>query len=154
MPRRTLALVLLALFLLATPAQAGTTYLPLVLHSTGTWYAFVTDVVDGDTVRVSLCGMTLRVRYIGIDTPDRGQCYYAEAKARNTELVLHKTVLLVRDTSEADRYRRLLRYIYTGDTFVNAEFVRGGYARAGTGKPDVVQQPDLSMVCGGMDGTE
>ena len=49
----------------------------------------------------------------------------------------NQTVVLVRDVSETDRYGRLLRYVYVGDVFVNAELVRRGYAQVATYPPDV-----------------
>ena len=35
--------------------------------------AFVTRVVDGDTIRVEIDSEVFRVRYIGIDTPETGE---------------------------------------------------------------------------------
>ncbi len=93
----------------------------------------VTRVVDGDTIEI--WGGD-RVRYIGIDTPEIDEPYYAEATAKNKELVNGKEVRLVKDVSEKDQYGRLLRYIYVGDLFVNAELVRLGYARAKRYPPD------------------
>ena len=52
-------------------------------------------------------------------------------------LVGGKTVRLQRDVSETDRYGRLLRYVYTGDVFVNAVMVEEGFATAVTFPPDV-----------------
>ena len=48
-----------------------------------------------------------------------------------------RTVQLERDVSETDQYGGLLRYVYVGTIFVNAELVRGGYATAWTYPPDV-----------------
>ena len=93
----------------------------------------VTRVIDGDTIVVQGGD---RVRYIGIDTPEIGEPYYLEATAKNAELVEGKEVRLEKDVSEKDRYGRLLRYIYVGDLFVNAELVRWGYARAHSYPPD------------------
>jgi micrococcal nuclease len=45
--------------------------------------------------------------------------------------------LLVKDISETDKYDRLLRYVFVGDTFVNFELVNQGYAAAVTFPPDV-----------------
>jgi len=42
--------------------------------------ALVTRVIDGDTVVLE---NGEHVRYIGIDTPERGRPYYAEAKREN-----------------------------------------------------------------------
>ncbi len=44
---------------------------------------------------------------------------------------------LVRDVSDRDRYNRLLRYVYIGKTFVNAELVRLGHARPMAIAPNV-----------------
>ncbi len=53
-----------------------------------------------------------------------------EATRVNQSLVGGKTVLLEKDVSETDRYGRLLRYVYVGEVFVDAELVRLGYAQA------------------------
>lgn len=91
-------------------------------------YAKVIKMIDGDTIEL---GNGERVRYIGIDSPERlngGECYYQEALEKNSELVLGKSVRLVNDISEADKYHRLLKYVYVGDVFVNELLVREGYA--------------------------
>jgi micrococcal nuclease len=97
----------------------------------------VTRVVDGDTIHVGLSDGDWSVRLIGINTPEVGQYYYQEAKDKMEELVAGKAVLLQKDVSETDKYRRLLRYAYLGDLFVNAEMVKEGYAQAATYPPDV-----------------
>jgi len=97
----------------------------------------VIRVIDGDTIEIE---GGARVRYIGIDTPEtygEAECYGWEATAKNRELVEGKRVRLVKDVSEADRYGRLLRYVYVDGVFVNAELVRLGYALAVTYPPDV-----------------
>lgn len=99
--------------------------------------AQVLEVIDGDTIRVEVAGEEYKVRYIGVDTPEREQPFYAEASQVNAELVEGQTVLLVQDISETDQYGRLLRYVFVGDTFVNYELVSRGYAAAATFPPDV-----------------
>lgn len=100
--------------------------------------AQVTHIVDGDTIDVEIEGITYRVRYIGMDTPERGEPFYSEATEINRQLVQGQTVILVKDVSETDRYGRLLRYVYLqDDTFVNATLVEQGYAQAATYPPDV-----------------
>jgi micrococcal nuclease len=49
-------------------------------------------------------------------------------------------VRLEKDISETDKYGRLLRYVYVGDLFVNAELVKLGYAQVATYPPDVKYQ--------------
>jgi micrococcal nuclease len=105
--------------------------------------ANVTRVIDGDTIEVSVAGRTHRLRYIGIDTPERGACFFDAATERNRRLVGGRTVRLERDVSETDRYGRLLRYVYAGETFVNAALVREGFANASTYPPDVAHAEEF-----------
>jgi len=100
----------------------------------------VSHVVDGDTIKLENGKV---VRYIGIDTPETVdprkpvQCFGAEASAKNKQLIEGKEVRLVKDVSETDKYGRILRYVYIGDTFVNDYLVRNGYAHSSTYPPDV-----------------
>ncbi len=57
------------------------------------------------------------------------QCYGNEASEFNHELVEGRRVLLRFDRELRDRFGRLLAYVYVGETFVNAELLRLGYAR-------------------------
>lgn len=108
--------------------------------------AQVVRVIDGDTIDVSFDGRVYRVRYIGMDTPETVnpntpvECMGKEASAANARMVGGQTVRLEKDISETDRYGRLLRYVYVGDLFVNAELVRLGYAQVSTFPPDVRYQ--------------
>ena len=108
--------------------------------------AQVTRVIDGDTIDVSISGEVFRVRYIGMDTPETVhptkpvEWMGKEASEANKQLVDGKTVNLEKDVSETDQYGRLLRYVYVGDVFVNAELVRLGFAQVSTYPPDVKYQ--------------
>src|SRR5712691_1165678 len=87
--------------------------------------AYVTRVIDGDTVEVSIAGRDDEVRYIGIDTPETVkpgtpiQCFGPEASALNHRLVEGGRVRLVFDRERRDVYGRLLAYVYRGRLFVN-----------------------------------
>lgn len=106
--------------------------------------AQVTGITDGDTITVRMAGKDYNLRYILINTPEVGQPYAAEATAANRTLVMGKTVYLVKDVSETDRYGRLLRYVYLDDgTFVNAELVREGWAQVATFPPDVTKESEI-----------
>ena len=100
----------------------------------------VVDVVDGDTIKVRMDGQIYTVRYIGIDTPEstiEKEYFGKEASQKNFELVNGREVVMYRDKSETDRYDRLLRFVFVGDTFINFELVNQGYANAKEYKPDV-----------------
>ena len=99
--------------------------------------ARVTSVIDGDTIEVALAGQTYRVRYIGIECAEPGLYGSEQATQENRHLVEGKTVRLEKDVSETDQYGRLLRYVYVGGIFVNAELIRRGVATAWTYPPDV-----------------
>lgn len=108
--------------------------------------ATVSGIVDGDTITLST---GQKVRYIGIDTPEihhpaKGkQCFGNEAKQRNSELVLGKTVRLEKDVNETDRYGRLLRYVWLGNELINQKLVADGFAHAASYPPDIARQTDL-----------
>lgn len=103
----------------------------------------VIQVVDGDTIKIE---GRMKVRYIGINTPETVdfnkpvECYGQEASNKNKELVSGKTVELEKDVSETDKYGRLLRYVWLGDTLINEYLVREGYAQVSTYPPDVKYQ--------------
>jgi micrococcal nuclease len=76
------------------------------------------------------------VRYIGVNTPERDETCYSEARNGNAALVQGQAVRLVKDVSETDRFGRLLRYVYVGSTFVNQALVEQGWAEAVSYPPD------------------
>lgn len=85
--------------------------------------AKVVKVVDGDTVHVDRSGQTLKIRIVGIDTPETVhpgkpvQCYGPEASRRAEELMGGKTVGIEYDDSQGrlDRYGRTLAFIWLPD---------------------------------------
>ena len=104
----------------------------------------VSRVIDGDTIQVFLDGESQTIRYIGVDTPETRhpsipvECYGPEASLFNEELVAGKHVLLEKDTTDQDKYGRLLRYVWIeGVGLVNHILVEAGYARVSTYPPDV-----------------
>lgn len=128
----------------AAPTVVTTTHSRLRAITTSTNFAaVVTRVIDGDTIVIDT---GQRVHYLGINAPelaDQGEtndCFAADAAARNKDLVLGKTVRLVKDVSDKDEFGRLLRYVYYVDgTFVNLKLVEQGYARAEVVLPDEAQ---------------
>ena len=138
MRRGATAIGFVVLVLVATGAagadQVNMVYLPVIR---GPWpevhWATVVSVSDGDTIRVDLDDCPLegvRVRYVLVDTPERGQCYWAEARDRNRELVEGRRIGLERDASEWDSWGRLLRYPWAADSGdVGAVLIREGLGR-------------------------
>jgi len=94
--------------------------------------AVVLSVIDGDTIEVMLDGKHETVRYYGIDTPERQEPCYEEAKKRNDELA-DRHVLLVADARDRDSGGRLLRYVFTLEGYsIDAALVAEGFAHAWT----------------------
>jgi len=100
----------------------------------------LTKVIDGDTIEVQIEGQTYRVRYIGIDTPERGDYGFKDATDFNSSLLKAGEIILIKDVSETDRYDRLLRYVFVDGLFINYELVRQGYAYAVSFPPDIACQ--------------
>ena len=103
-------------------------------------------VVDGDTIYVQLADRVEKIRYIGVNTPEIHHPIKGEepggreAAAMNRRLVGGRHVRLEMDVRSRDRYGRLLAYVWLGDTMVNAELVRRGYAQVMTVPPNVRYQ--------------
>jgi len=106
----------------------------------------VVKVVDGDTIHVRVDERVEKVRYIGVNAPEvhhptRGEEPGGrEASDANRRLVVGRHVRLELDIQSRDRYGRLLAYVWVGDTMVNAELVRQGYAQVMTVPPNVRYQ--------------
>jgi micrococcal nuclease len=67
----------------------------------------VTKVIDGDTIDVQLDSGPIRVRFHGIDAPEKAQPHGMEATAALSTWILNKEVRL--EPFEQDRYERLVR---------------------------------------------
>jgi len=98
--------------------------------------AYVTRVVNGDTIYAELGGRLEAVRYLGVNTPRiehpayGAESYATIAREANRRLVEGKWVFLVFEGPARDRYGRLLAYVWSGSTFVNAALVHYGYGEA------------------------
>lgn len=115
--------------------------------------AQVTKVVDGDTIVVN---NTQTVRFVGMDTPETVDprrpvgCFGKEASNETKSLLSGKTVILQKDVSDTDKYKRILRYIFlpleNGQIlFVNDYLVREGFARVLTYPPDTKYDRQLRV---------
>ena len=134
-PLPTSTIEAIPIFTAAPALSSGHTCISPQQPQTG----IVVDVVDGDTIKVRIDGQNYTIRYIGIDTPEstiEKEYFGKEASQKNFELVNGREVVMYRDKSETDRYDRLLRYVFVGDTFINFELVNQGFANAKEYKPD------------------
>jgi micrococcal nuclease len=103
------------------------------------------SVIDGDTIELRDVG---RVRYIGIDAPERDESYYDEAREYNERLLSQGEMSLGYGRERYDRYRRTLAYVYVRteagrSVFVNEEMIRAGWAKALEIPPNTEYAPRL-----------
>ncbi|MDO8622813.1 MAG: thermonuclease family protein [archaeon] len=84
----------------------------------------VLRVVDGDTIKIE----NETVRLLGINTPEKGEKYYQEAKDFLEVLILNKTIQLESGKENRDKYYRKLRYIFVDGKNINLELVKNGFA--------------------------
>lgn len=90
----------------------------------------VYQVEDGDTIEAVIDGQVWPVRLYGVDTPERGEACYREARDRLIRLAAGK-VHLLEDSRNQDEFGRLLRYVFLPDgTSVDATLVAEGFAHA------------------------
>ncbi len=92
----------------------------------------IAHVVDGDTIDL-VSGE--RVRFLGVDAPESGACHFEEARAAMRKKLEGKQVRIEKDISGADRYGRLLRYVYVlssdptkDDVLINEWLLHEGHA--------------------------
>jgi len=99
----------------------------------------VTRVIDGDTIVI---GSGKKVRLIGVDTPETVhpnkpvEYFGKQASTFTKKMLTGKRIRLEFDQNKADKYGRLLGYVFLEDgTFFNAELIKQGYAYAYTKYP-------------------
>jgi endonuclease YncB( thermonuclease family) len=89
-------------------------------------------VIDGDTIRTNLG----TVRLVGIDTPEKGEPGYEEAKLVLT-LLLDGKITLVQDVNYYDKYHRMLRYVLVDGEDAGAIMIQTGHAVPMAIEPDI-----------------
>jgi endonuclease YncB( thermonuclease family) len=88
-------------------------------------YKSVERIIDGDTIVVE---NNTHIRLLGINTPEKGEKYYNEAKNFLSELVSNKTIKLEYGKERYDKYQRTLAYVILNGKNINIEQVRNGFA--------------------------
>lgn len=129
------------------PSQAPTSFRPG--SAIGVLAASVTRIIDGDTVDVRLeSGKGDRVRFIGVDTPERGRPYSSEATSYTSKNLAGASIFLELDVEQRDRYGRLLAYVWLAQpssgseaevrtAMHNARLLLDGFAQLLTVPPNV-----------------
>lgn len=87
----------------------------------------VTSVTDGDSFRGSVRGEEIEVRLLGINAPERDECFATESTNWLTETIEGKEIGLARE-AELDQFDRVLARAVVDGTYVNLEAVATGHA--------------------------
>jgi micrococcal nuclease len=105
--------------------------------STSTLYP-VTDVLDGDTIKVKLGDHEETLRLLGINTPEVDskyrtlQCWGPEASKETKQKLTGASVRIESDPSQSlrDKYDRMLVYVFLDDgTNFNQQLIEEGFAQ-------------------------
>lgn len=97
----------------------------LVINSFSNYeFAKIDRVIDGDTIKSN----ETSIRFLGINTPEKKEKYYQEAKDFLEQKVLNKTVQLEYGKDKTDRYNRSLAYVFLNNKNVNIELIESGLA--------------------------
>lgn len=127
-------IALFSLLFLLSGCQAGNP-----VHTSGTVERLdveVTEVVDGDTIKIMYNGKEETVRYLLIDTPETRhprlgkQPLGEEAKKENEKIIEAGDISIEFDVGERfDDYGRLLAYVYADGESVQEQLIESGHAR-------------------------
>ncbi len=94
--------------------------------------AAVVSVTDGDTIAVRINGVEHELRMLGINAPERSECWGPEATAHLSAMIEGRNLLLTSGEEDTDQFGRLLRYAYLdelgGPVLVNSKMVEAGNA--------------------------
>jgi len=88
--------------------------------------AKVERIVDGDTIVLSSGSI---VRYVGITAPENNEPFEKESTEENRKLVEGKSVNLEYDNYKADKFGRILAYVFVDDKNVPLELTKKGLAQ-------------------------
>ena len=133
-------LILAGIIFLSGILLGGKILLPKIIpiHPEDNMIYVATYITDGDTFKIN---NNTRIRLLGIDAPEKNECYYQESRQALIDLIEHKEIKLEKDITDKDRYDRWLRYAILikkneDNMLVNDYMVRQGYAITTSIAPD------------------
>lgn len=103
----------------------------------------VVRVIDGDTIVALLDGEEVRVRLIGVNAPESGECLAEESKKRLEEILQDKQARLETDEEESDRFGRMPAYLWAEEVLVNERLAAEGLVLSRPYPPNTLRQSEL-----------
>ncbi len=97
----------------------------ILTNSLYSFQAKVISMVNGDTIAVLSNEKKIKIRFYGIDCPEKKQCYGLEAKTFVSNMVFGKMVEVKGFNKSWDR---LVALIYIKDVCLNEELIKNGFA--------------------------
>jgi endonuclease YncB( thermonuclease family) len=102
-------------------------------------------VIDGDTFE-DAAGR--KIRLLAIDTPERGEAFYEEAKTELKRILGNRRLRFEFGPESTDHYGRLLAFVFADDSiFVNARLLEEGLARAYFFEENMLTSPYVDRLC-------
>ena len=93
------------------------------------WQVKEGSIYDGDTLRVIKGNEELKIRFCGIDAPEKAQALGIESRDYLRSLVAFSKGQVYITPIESDRYGRTVAELFdTNGNFLNAEMVKAGLA--------------------------
>lgn len=92
----------------------------------------LTRVHDGDSGLMRIGNLEVEIRLQGVNAPEQGECFHAQARARLEEIQGRAVQVQV---VGSDQFGRNLAYLRLDGTLLNAELAAGGFAIATTPEP-------------------
>lgn len=92
----------------------------------------LSEVIDGDTIRVIIGNTRQNIRLIGLNAPETKDCMGNWSRIELEKLLEGQTILLENDSTQGDvdKYGRFLRYVRTaGGININEKLIRIGAAK-------------------------
>lgn len=121
-----------------TPAQDETATSEIKTEVVKSEIGVVSRVVDGDTIEVTTGDKLMKIRIVGINTPETVdprksvECFGLQASAEAKKLLLNQKVFLEKDLTQddQDRYGRYLRFVWLENSNIDygKQMIANGYA--------------------------
>jgi len=121
--KEVILLTILIFLFLALNYSRLDKYLGMFLEDAGKEEFTVKRIIDGDTIVV---GNDTHVRLLGINTPEKGEKYYAEAKEFVNNSLYNKTIFI--ESFGQDKYYRELGVVFFEGENFNVKIVENGFA--------------------------
>lgn len=86
----------------------------------------VVSVTDGDTIKVLENNKEYKIRFSGIDAPEKSQDYGQKSKQFLSNLIFGKIVKV--EIRDIDKYNRYVSDVYLENVWINSEMIKNGYA--------------------------